>query len=85
MRCKVGDLAVYVGWATEHLGRLVTCVAYAGLYADGKHVWIIDPPLINDYGIDPSTAYDTSLQPIRDNDQQDEMLRLLGSPQKVAA
>lgn len=95
MNCKPGDLAVIVRCDyPENVGRFVRVVCRAdgsefawyegeewecepatpviGLNADGAKTW----------GLEPVCLFDAHLRPIRDNDGEDEILRIAGKPVK---
>lgn len=85
MRCKKGDLAVFVhGEATANLGKIVRCVRYVGLasFTDcGRpfgafHAWEVDPPLEGSDGSPTRGCPDSWLRPIRDTDGEDEVTRI---------
>jgi hypothetical protein len=78
MRCRVGDLAVIVRArkAPKWLGKVVRVVRpFPGLDS-----WITEPMPAGFVSV-----FDHSLRPIRDQDGEDEMLRLVGLPQKGTA
>ena len=89
MRCKVGDLAIYVGGRTprgtrvaidRHLGRLFEVLG--PLLPDGElPMWEVRPV----DGSNSGECHDLCLRPIRDpgDDARDEMLRPL--PNEVTA
>jgi hypothetical protein len=84
MNCKQGDLAIIVEGLQA--GNIVRCVSrydgpWAGVpYAPG---WIVDRHLINRCGRFQNAVGDCALRPIRDNDGEDEMLRIAGKPREV--
>jgi hypothetical protein len=78
MRCKVGDLAVYVGDRLELHGRIVLVVAPFDW--EREPAWHIDPPLPDDNIHAPDAGVDAALRPLRANDGEDEMLRIAGKP-----
>jgi hypothetical protein len=81
MRCKVGDLAVYVGTFPQHLGRIVRVVSPRPWT---EPAWWVDPPLPTpEAGLDGLSVYDSGLRPIRDSDGEDEMLRIAGKPETI--
>ncbi len=80
MNCKPGDLAVIIraepgdGW----LGRIVTVLhLYEG--PSLSPAWVCDqvPPGFR-------AIKDSALRPIRDNDGEDEMLRIAGKPREIS-
>lgn len=94
LNCKPGDLAVIVRamYRPELIGRLVTCVRLIpndGFDADGRPFspkpqggprWVIEKPLGS-----LKSVSDSNLRPIRDQDGEDEMLRIAGLPNKEPA
>lgn len=79
MNCKQGDLAFVARMTAPdiapHLGRVVRCLSLASDIS-----WITEPEL------EPGRAvYDGALQPIRDNDCEDETLAWAGRPEAVPA
>ena len=78
MNCKQGDLAVIVRGAAfqPYIGHVVQCVT---LRCADPALWAIDRSLDGD-----SRAWimvpDSCLRPLRDSDEDDEMLRLVGLP-----
>lgn len=89
MRCKPGDLAVVVRSSCGNEGRVVKCLRLDRgkrmLCRNGSiyvgPLWEIDPPLTTWAGNLTSYARDDQLRPLRDNDGEDEMLRIAGLPQ----
>lgn len=94
MNCKPGDLAVIVRPDSPNYGRFVTVVApYDGrLSAQGLPFSAVPDWIAEGHGLVASRggvvigptpwvgARDKSLRPIRDNDGEDEMLRIVGKP-----
>lgn len=89
MNCRPGDLAVIVRskYTPQAVGRIVTCVRLKPCPRTGAPAWIIDPPVRGSYE-DPAGCprsggwfYDECLSPIRDNDGEDETLRIAGKPE----
>jgi hypothetical protein len=81
MNCKPGDLAVIVRarLAPPLLGRLVKCIA-----PRDDDAWWVDIPLTCPVtGETWFSVYDRALRPIRDQDGEDEILRIAGKPQEV--
>jgi hypothetical protein len=88
MRCKVGDLAVVCA-PTPYAGHFVQCVALHGKVRSsidrGPHWWVTP------HNWDPGCSLrdgsflfpDSMLRPIRDNDGEDEMLRIAGKPTEM--
>jgi hypothetical protein len=99
MNCKPGDLAfVFRSDTGLNLGKIVRCVRLhdsATHDVDGvpftpgaaRPRWVIDPPLVarmESGRLSPLySAPDDQLRPIRDNDGEDEMLRIAGKPREV--
>ena len=80
MRCKVGDLVVIVRTAPEFqnfIGRICRILGKSQTYP-GQ--WEIDIRVGN---VKEVVSPDEYLRPIRDNDGEDEMLRIAGRPQPV--
>jgi hypothetical protein len=77
MNCKPGDLAVVLCPLHEmrFFGKIVQTIRFV----NGDY-WEVDPPLDNFKGV-----YDNWLRPIRDNDGEDEILRIAGKPEKANA
>lgn len=87
MNCKPGDLAVIVRCDHEHrwaIGRIVRVVT-AVVSAWGTIGWALEHPLVGPDGQRRDCAADRCLRPIRDQDGEDEILRLVGKPQEVTA
>ena len=78
MRCKVGDLAFYVGAECPALlGSVVRIVAPSRF----EGAWLVEPdihPRVQGIGV-----WDYALRPIRPDDAEDEMLRIAGKPQET--
>lgn len=94
MNCKPGDLAVIVRCDNPiNLGRIVRCESFNGAEnlrgPDGRvyrGAWRICPALPSwDGAITTVHAPDEFLRPIRDQDGEDEILRLVGKPEGVTA
>ena len=88
MNCKQGDLAIIVrSWAGNE-GKIVRCVKFIPLVvwinpdgsADREPGWIADVTTINCAGMPGNKFMDSQLRPIRDQDGEDEMLRIAGKP-----
>lgn len=90
MNCKQGDLAVIVKSAAGNEGKIVTCVRLLGSmqwrHPDGRmhscSTWEIDGVIKGWSWQMSNTIADDQLRPIRDNDGEDEMLRIAGLPNK---
>lgn len=82
MRCRPGDLAMYVGRHSALLGRVVEVCAPREWH---EPAWFISPPLHFPDGKDPHSCLDRSLRPIRPNQGEDEILRIAGKPQTEPA
>jgi len=79
MRCKVGDLAIYVGKGSpKDAGAIVLCVKFLGVkltyLGDSAPMWEVEPPLKYS-NVTKHWIADRSLRPIRDNPGQDETLQ----------
>lgn len=94
MNCKPGDLAVIVRCDNPiNLGRIVRCESFNGaanLRGPAGRIypgaWRISPALPAWSGPATTTyAPDEFLRPIRGQDGEDEILRLVGRPEGVAA
>ena len=92
MNCKPGDLAVIVmaGPKTQHhLGKIVRVVsAHTGRSVklrDLPHWDYVEPKLKHLDGTEIDWIHDMCLRPIRNNDGEDEMLRITGKPQEISA
>lgn len=88
MNCKQGDLAMVVrvshavnNWA---LGQIVRCVSYEKLSdIDG---WRLEEGITHaDSTLEWYWIADFCLRPIRDNEGEDEILRIAGIPGEVSA
>lgn len=94
MRCKIGDVVMVVKspWS-ENIGKIGTVTGQAVAPSAGD--WLCEFPskLTGRLVEDPTKAStskmvnfkDDHLQPIRDNDGEDEMLRLVGKPNEERA
>ena len=82
MNCKQGDLARYVGRHKQHYGKIVLIVA-PHPYAIGA--WLHEPELPTDDGESANSVWDYAVRPIRDQDGEDEMLRIAGKPMGIKA
>jgi hypothetical protein len=85
MRCKVGDLAVIVNADNKadlpHVGKIIRCVRWQSDEWGGG--WFTDPMLKVVAGPRKGGLmiwHDDDLRPIRDQDGEDETLRIAGSP-----
>lgn len=82
LRCKPGDLAVVIaalGSKTSNIGKIVRVVRRHSAQLDWE--WVIE------FDGREYVGADRWLRPIRDpgEDATDEMLRIVGKPQEVAA
>lgn len=91
MRCKVGDLAMVVkSIGGRNLGKIVRCVRWDGQKwfsnPDGSrvldHSWFMGESLTAWDGTQVAVVADENLKPIRDEDGEDEMLRIAGKPKR---
>ena len=87
LNCKEGDLAVIVRSTAGNEGKIVRCVRLRGLkpqaYPDRVELapsWEVDRPLVGWNGTVGNNIEDSRLRPIRDDDGEDEMLRIAGVP-----
>lgn len=93
MNCKQGDLAIIVKSRAGNEGKIVTCLRLATeaeLFADNfttkfGPVWVTDliVDTCNVFGISTGGSHhvcDVFLRPIRDQDGEDEMIRIAGKP-----
>jgi hypothetical protein len=95
LNCKPGDLAVVLKtrMRPDAVGMVVRVVEHT--VVGGEPAWRIDPPLpggvrwsfAGGSWTDGTSIRDECLRPIRDpgEDAVDEILQLVGSPNKVAA
>lgn len=85
MNCKPGDLAVVVRSEAGNEGKIVRVIRFIGFgerFADD--CWHVEPALRGTHRMHNDVS-DSRLRPIRDNDGEDEMLRIVGKPQEVTA
>jgi hypothetical protein len=84
MNCKPGNLAVIVraSMEPELLGRIVTVTTISPWFVIPH--WRTDPPLRMRGGDGYWVVPDYCLRPLRDNDGEDEILRIAGKPQPVS-
>lgn len=90
MNCRPGDLAIIVKSVAGNEGKIVRCIRLLPSGSDKKFVfdgprWVIDRPVPDSIGLEISSLADCALRPIRDNDGEDEMLRITGKPQEISA
>lgn len=87
-RCKVGDIAVITNADNKNnIGKFVTCEKYLGhIPVQGKYgsrvreAWHVSGNATTWNGAGFLAVPDEWLKPIRDNDGEDEMLRIAGKP-----
>lgn len=95
MNCKPGDLAVIVRSSNGNEGRFLRCIRLAS-YDEASYqsiawwmmhgpVWVTDSKLPCTDGSFTNLYPDDRLRPIRDNDGEDEMLRIAGKPEVTHA
>lgn len=91
MNCKQGDIAVIVKVPPKDpkaLGLVVKVGSFA-ISPRGRPAWIVELPRpvtgANGYVGRRMTCPDACLRPIRDQDGEDEILRIAGKPQEVTA
>lgn len=82
MNCRPGDLAVIVR-CQMHPPLIGTFVRVVRRVPDDY--WYMDSPLPKPDGGAWIFIHDSCLRPIRDNDGEDEMLRIAGKPNEVTA
>ena len=90
MNCKPGDLAIIVRSEAGNEGKIVQCIRvirhqlWSGPRCGDRltATWEIDIPLADFEGHVSNEIADDQLRPIRDNDGEDEMLRIAGLPNK---
>lgn len=81
LNCKAGDLAVIVRSMAGNEGRIVRCVEFVGCGDDWHDdCWLVDPPVMGTLRLQREVS-DSKLRPLRDNDGEDEVLRIVGKPQ----
>ena len=91
MNCKPGDLAVIVRSADgQAVGRIVECLRIEGAHSELGPMWRVKTSGKGVVTIHGTLAVffhmpDSWLRPIRDNDGEDEILRIVGKPQTVEA
>jgi len=87
MNCKQGDLAIVVRSCAGNEGKIVRCLRFIGKVKGfaGDNRWETDTPLITNKGNYSATVKDAWVRPILDQDGEDEMLRLAGKPEGIAA
>ena len=93
MNCKQGDLAIIVRSNSGHEGKILRCVKFlpqhhwrspdlSTFFEDG---WETDTHLKSWAGDVHCNYPDSQLRPIRDQDGEDEMLRIAGKPERMTA
>jgi len=84
MNCKQGDLAIIVKSYAHNEGKIVQCIKFLPdfEYSDGDRSdsWEVDIYLQCGNGILSKIIGDHQLRPIRDQDGEDEMIKLAGKP-----
>ena len=87
LNCKAGDLAVFVKSTAGNEGKIVLCVRYLGVITLSNQnghflapAWEIDTHVPSWTGKLVNIISDEYLRPIRDQDGEDEMLRIVGRP-----
>lgn len=76
----VRDLSGNMPWS---LGKIFNVRKH--VVRNNGDYWTIDPPQFGPDGVKYDHARDDVLRPIRPGDGEDEMLRIVGKPQEVAA
>lgn len=85
MKCKPGDLVILTGCDAPALRHYVGSIRTVRQPCDvWPNSWDLDPKVIGSNGLEASWA-DKDLIPIRDNDGEDEMIRIAGLPHKEIA
>lgn len=90
MNCKQGDLAIIVKSHAGNEGKIVRCLKFVPaqefITPEGKIVkwdsWEVNIVINAWSGEKTSIVPDHFLKPIRDNDGEDEMLRITGKPKQ---
>ena len=82
LNCKQGDLAVIVRSHAGNEGKIVHCLR---LVLNERHLfpgprWLIDRAVPHSTLGTTRTVADCALRPLRDNNGEDEVLRLVGLP-----
>jgi len=101
MNCKPGDLAIVIRSLAGNEGKIVTVhrfvseleVEYAPKRKNDREGWLCYGSNLKSIGLKDKVIVestkcvfpDESLRPLRDNDGEDEILRIAGKPQKVSA
>lgn len=94
MNCKQGDLAIVVKSELGNEGKVVRCIRVlskkesdALMYWSGP-LWEVDAPLKASFGFVVTYTNhcpDSYLRPLRNQDGEDEMLRISGKPEQLTA
>lgn len=91
MNCKQGDLAIIVNSRnSKNIGKIVTCLEldlsthtpYGYRWLDSPR-WKVGIKIISNLGHLIDSVADCNLRPLRDNDGEDEMIRIAGKPEKA--
>lgn len=80
MNCKQGDLAIVIRSVRGNEGKIVRCVSPLKII----EAWTVEPDF-NPEVLGIPTFPDAWLRPIRDQDGEDEMLRIAGKPMGITA
>ena len=87
LNCKQGDLAILVRSYAGNEGAIVRCLELAepdfDCPPDCGPRWMVDREFMTSWGDRTRTLPDANLRPLRDSDGDDEMLRLVGAPERV--
>ena len=86
LRCWPGCTARVSKSIHNNYGMIVTCVRLVGQLSDRFHDgnwWEIDTPLTFTDGKKYCYALDEWLTPLKNDEGEDEMLRIAGKPKKV--
>jgi len=78
LNCKQGDLAIVIRSNKGFIGKIVKCLSLARCNPlTGEAGWFTEPKLGGYHCI-----VDSALRPIRDSNETDEILRIVGKPIK---
>lgn len=88
LNCKVGDLAIVIKSTAGNEGKIVQCLKFVPnkqfLKRDCNVIvedsWIVDSKLKTWNGRPGNAIPDAWLKPIRNQDGEDEMLKIVGYP-----
>ena len=86
MNCKQGDLAIHIGGKhgarSRNAGKVVKCIVLLGKIQgwEGVRWGISGSTIIGTNGSFVHHVDDAFLRPLRNSDDEDEILRLVGKP-----